>query len=448
MIPALITLLVGCTRVVTDGQTVTPEDAQVVRMTEMPHPVVTQMNDQGITPLVPATSSTPSNLIIPETPTQKPRPTGTATSSVTVMPSGPDGYPKFVNPLSGLPVNNAANLDLPPALVSISNSPVTTRPQSGLSYSPLVFEYYLGEGASRFLAVFYGDYPPMTIENPDGELEKVAINPIRSGRLPYESLRQLYHGFLVFAGASELVLPHLTEYHLVLNEDLANINGARIDAEELLELAYSRQKRLGEPEFSGLQFDPVPPEGGKNADSLWVAIHYNVQVFWRYDENQGAYFRYQDSGPGTPLVSSSDRINGDPLTFENVVVLFAEYHRWTETWFDIDLQYIKRHPALLFRNGQMYEIYWTTRNQEYEYSTGKLRPIRFVDYDGKPIALKPGQTWVEIVQVHSPYYETAASEDYWYLSRIKEPGSGHWAVMFYPPAFEPIEDKDGGGGGE
>jgi hypothetical protein len=63
-----------------------------------------------------------------------------------VEASGPLIYPAGVNPLTGLPEASADDLLLPPALVSISTFPPSVRPQSGLSYSPWVFELFIGEG--------------------------------------------------------------------------------------------------------------------------------------------------------------------------------------------------------------------------------------------------------------------------------------------------------------
>jgi hypothetical protein len=37
--------------------------------------------------------------------------------------------------------------------------PVTARPQAGPGFAPWVYELYIGEGTTRFLNVFYGDYP-------------------------------------------------------------------------------------------------------------------------------------------------------------------------------------------------------------------------------------------------------------------------------------------------
>lgn len=64
-----------------------------------------------------------------------------------------------VNPLSGQPVADPSLLQIPAVLVSITNFPAIARPQSGLSFAPIVYEYYITEGATRFLAVFYGQFP-------------------------------------------------------------------------------------------------------------------------------------------------------------------------------------------------------------------------------------------------------------------------------------------------
>jgi hypothetical protein len=72
---------------------------------------------------------------------------------------GPDDFPSGVNPLTGLAVHDPSLLDLPAVLVSISNSPASTRPQAGPGFAPWVFELFIGEGVTRFMNVFYGDYP-------------------------------------------------------------------------------------------------------------------------------------------------------------------------------------------------------------------------------------------------------------------------------------------------
>lgn len=107
-------------------------------------------------PATPSPAITPS---IPPSPT--PSPTPTPQPHETLQPLGPEleDFPPGVNPLTGLRVAEPQLLEQPAALISISNMPVTTRPQAGLQFASWVFELFIGEGTTRFLAVFYGEYP-------------------------------------------------------------------------------------------------------------------------------------------------------------------------------------------------------------------------------------------------------------------------------------------------
>jgi len=354
---------------------------------------------------------------------------------------GPENFPEGVNPLTGLEVQNPANLSLPPALVSITNFPVSSRPQAGLSFSPFVFEIYIGEGMTRFLAMFYGDYPQLTEDQEENNgsnvgsiTDNMMVGPVRSGRLPYESLRKLFNGFLVMASGSSQVVANLSQYANIYGSDADNINSAMIDVTKLQEIAEKNQKRLGEASLNGLSFQQEPPADGKEAQRIWLKYAYLNQINWRYDEETGAYLRYQDRADATTFELMTDRLTGEALAFENVVILFANHEVVTPTIIDIDLLYMRKMPALLFRDGQMYEIFWTTKSGSYEVQTGKLRPIRFIDAEGKEFPLKPGQTWVQVVQPYTPYYEVPDSEVFYDLANKKEPGSGVWAVRWYPPA--------------
>ncbi|MBE0682654.1 MAG: DUF3048 C-terminal domain-containing protein [Anaerolineales bacterium] len=70
-----------------------------------------------------------------------------------------ENFPADYNPLNAQQVKDPGQLKTPALLVSISHFPVTARPQAGLSFAPWVFEFYITEGATRFLSVFYGEVP-------------------------------------------------------------------------------------------------------------------------------------------------------------------------------------------------------------------------------------------------------------------------------------------------
>ena len=121
------------------------------------------VNSQAIQPTQPElktqpafptnTTSAPTATISPATATAQPR-----FLPVTYGPEA-ENFPSSVNPLTGLEVSDQSLLSLPAVLVSISNMPVTARPQAGPGFAPWVFELYIGEGATRFMNVFYGEYP-------------------------------------------------------------------------------------------------------------------------------------------------------------------------------------------------------------------------------------------------------------------------------------------------
>lgn len=349
-----------------------------------------------------------------------------------------NGTGNSINPLTGLPVNNPENLLLPPALVSVTNFPPTARPQAGLTASPIVFEIYIGDGMTRYLAIFYGEYPELSIQSKSEDLQEElfkgiqepVIGPVRSGRLPYEKVRQLYNGFIVMASAYSRVADQLGDYVNVFGDDHSDINSALISVDNIKKMAKENGKELVDAALSGMLFEEGVPEGGRDAHSLWMFYAYKNQVFWRFNADDGSYHRWQDDADGSTFIEQTDRLNGNPLTYENVIVLFADHEVENTYLIDIDLMYVKKGKALLFRDGQIYDIYWTTRSEEYEKTTGKLRPIRFIDVEGNPLSLKPGQTWIELVPNYTTFWETVDSEKYHILVNGRSKGSGYWGLYF------------------
>ncbi len=370
---------------------------------------------------------------IEPTSTQTSSPTATVTSTpaatepVIAYPVGPDTYPAGINPLNGLPVADSESLKLPPALLSISNSPVTARPQAGLSFAPLIYELFIGAGNSRFLTIFYGDLP----KTPD--TDNPEIGPVRSGRLAYEHIRKQLNGFIVMAYASDWVFPSLNHYHNLQTEHPDDINGARIRVDDLVQLKRDYLQKVGEPNPVGLVFDPSIPAGGKDGHTIWLPYAFVDQIWWHYDQANGTYHRWQDMENGREYTEQVDSLTGKSLEIENVAVLFVDHIAYRETLIDLNLMHVVKQKALFFRDGQVFEGYWTSKNDDYEKTSGKYRPIRFLDKNENPFPLKPGQTWVEIVTQETPVYETEYTEDYYRLVHNRQPGSGIWVVRFVHP---------------
>jgi hypothetical protein len=88
---------------------------------------------------------------------------------------------------------------------------------------------------SRYLALFYGSYPEAAVKDKDDvfsatptpEIGDPSIGPIRSGRLPYESVRKLYNGFLVMASAYSKVAEKLNDFTNIFGSD-SSVAGSSI----------------------------------------------------------------------------------------------------------------------------------------------------------------------------------------------------------------------------
>ena len=303
-----------------------------------------------------------------------------------------------VNPFTGLVVDDPESLKQRPILVSISNFPPSARPQSGLSYAAHVFSTFIGFGMNRFLALVYAEdliHLGEIFNNrlAEGTGPEYALGPVRSGRVAFEDIKTLYpHAALITAGASPEVLAQLSNQTSVYGSDDDDINSTGVGADALSQLAGTTA--IDPSKFISLTFDPQPPEGGTEADFLRVIYNYLNQNGWQYDPIQGQYLRLQDQADGSgELFPMLDALTGEPLGFDNVLVLWAQHTYVSPTVIEINLAYVWDHFGLLYREGKVYEIKWATRN-------GKLTVY---DAEDNPVALKPGQTWFEVVSYQSTW---------------------------------------------
>jgi DUF3048 family protein len=348
-------------------------------------------------------------------------PAGTATATTQAPVNyGPDNFPAGINPLTGLPAADPSLLNLPAVLVSVTNFPASARPQAGLSFASMIFEIYISEGTTRYLAVFYGDFPKATVAGANGSLVD-RVGPVRSGRLPYVHVRDAFQwSCLVYASASEELRARLRGCDIVYGKDPNDINSAFVDVTKLKSLAQGNARPNQPFNYTGNLFSDTVPAGGKAADSLKVFTSFLNQAVWSYDTATGKYLRSQNSPTAADqFTPDRDRLTGGQLAFSNVVVLFANHIVVSPTIIDVDLGNGTGGYAYLFRDGQAIPIQWSTIGGDYEKTTGLRRPIRFTDRSGTPIALKPGNTWVHVM---TPF------------STVSEQSAGDWLARFYAPS--------------
>ncbi len=256
---------------------------------------------------------------------------------------------------------------------------------------------------------------------PSSELASALVGPVRSGRLIYADIAGFFHGScLIFAYASAEVLVKLPTCAFV--DHILQGGGYMLPVDEMKQLANDRKDVHTQENYVSNTFSVVPPDGGILAKRLDVYIAWLNQSAWVYDAASQSWWRYvddadpQDAGVLHPEI---DRLTGRQLQFENVIVLFAKHDVVSPTNLDIHLEQDWVGDALLFRDGRVYKIRWSTRASAEEINSGIRKPIQFYYPDEKTLfPLKPGHTWITVVTL---------------LTTVTQKNAGEWLLQFSQP---------------
>lgn len=365
--------------------------------------------------ITPTSTIAPTRTPLPEiriTPTPSPTqplvtPTSTADTRL-ISTFGPD-----VNPLTGETVSDLTVLQRRPLAIKVGNSNERgVRPQAGVSFADLVFEHEAEGGITRWTAIFLSKTPARVGSN-------------RSCRIIDADLPAMYKSLLACSGFSG----GTREYHIkptefydegrVLSPDFGDGSGMFfrtdtafvphnlfVDPAALWDEA-TRRGINKPPDLSGMVFSATPIEPG--APAAQVVIPYRGErAEWRYDPNSttcsgqpGCYLRRSDGAPHT------DVLNGQQLSAANVVIIYANhvedgryledvaagghYSIQIQIWNDPSNPNLPGGRAQIMRDGQVFEGQWNR--------PGRFDMLTFIDTTGKPIPLKPGITWFQLVRL-------------------------------------------------
>jgi hypothetical protein len=231
---------------------------------------------------------------------------------------------------------------------------------------------------------------------------------------------------LVYASAAWDIGERLDACEIVYGVDMTTPNSALLPVRRLRELAEQSLNPRQAVNYSGNVFSEDFPSGGIPAEKIDVFYHAYTQSGWQYDPVSQTYLRWTDLADGTgTLILATDRLTQRQMSFENVVVVFAEHERFRHNQLEIDFRLGQKNRAYLFRDGQAFAIFWSTENREWETTTGLMRPMHFVDAQGNPVPLHPGRTWIHIM---TPF------------SSITDQGNGNWRVQFVQP-YDPEDTQ-------
>jgi len=367
---------------------------------------------------------TPSPASPPPLPTAafSPVPTLRATASPTALPvsqetpspspsPSPSPFPAALNPLTGLLVSDISRLERNPLSVKITNFPRGVRGyQFGTTRADVVYEYYIEDGLTRFIAVFYGQ---------DAE----RAGPVRSGRYFDEHVARMYQAYLVFVNADERVEAHFLGQAdflpflflpredncppLCRNNSIKDYNNFFVDTAGVTAYQAKTGHKTERVPLRFSLFDPNPPDAPLEVSR--ISLRYSLYSYhrWTYDPLTHRYWRESDA-KDAPAVSSEvytphmDWLTQEQISAANVVVLIVphnfnnDYDRADQV-FNISLQDSGR--AYIFREGKAQVGYWVRDmiNQ----------PILLKDEVGNLLPLSPGNTFYLVLNPESVLQQTS-----------------------------------------
>jgi len=297
--------------------------------------------------------------------------------------------PPDINPLTGLKVADPAILKRRPIMVRVGNDPGVQ--QVALEKADIIYEEIVEWWVTRFTAIYLSQDPEM-------------IAPIRSARLINLQLGPQYQGALANSGGSDQIRWELSQSDLVNLDEFFSPQPyfyrenegwqTRLAFDAAVARDYMKSEGLeSDVKLRGFVFSPkvevsdLPKEAV--GDAKEVIIPYPQQTSeakWQYDSASGNYLRFIT---GEPM----EDYDGNQLTATNVIIYFAE-HQETDIVEDsngatsIRININGLGTAWLLRDGKILKGNWETNGRE---------TPNFIFNDSRPMPLKPGHTWVEVV---------------------------------------------------
>lgn len=432
----LLVAVVACTSPAPTPSPIPPTAAvrPTQRPTFTPHPSATWTSAPTETALPPTSTDTPSS-----TPTAKalqppapPAKGGVVDNQLWFMsqlityfsqvgqypPEPPITRPADVNPLTGLTVSDPAVLGRRVILARVMNDP-SARPQTGLNEADLVIEELIDQrngvaALTRFTAVYLG-------------IPDATIRPLRSVRLINPSLTDMFDGVLVHSGASKGMNFLLSKIPITsIGEDFQHTAFCAIGAstktltwaattvahlhDYMRSKGWERSAALRGFDFS----DSVPagtPAASIGLDHLPFPVKTVGTVVWNFDENTGKYLRFANGIPHNSLqYQIAGRWGGaceettkavvSQVQADNVVVINAPHHPTdpndftedTNKFTNIFIELTGSGPVKIFRDGVQVSGTWRRASLQHFFE--------FLDASGNKIALKPGNSWIEVVPIN------------------------------------------------
>jgi len=288
-----------------------------------------------------------------------------------------------VCPLTGTPAPNGQIPDRSALAVKVDNY-LTARPQTGLTAADIIFEEPVEGGITRYVAVFQCHGASV-------------VGDVRSARaIDVGILGEFGHPLIVHVGGIQPVIDsiaasplkdfELGDYTSVMQHPAGRV--APYDTYTSTTAVWRMRPTASQPPQSVFSYSQTVPVGTP-VQSVSIPFSNVAPVVWKYDANTRRFLRFYSATPDTLT-------NGVQNSASNVIVQFIgiSYGPWVENSeggveVQANLATNASGRAIVFRDGVEIPAQWSRATLS--------QATSFTTTSGQPIAMQPGNTWVELV---------------------------------------------------
>lgn len=257
------------------------------------------------------------------------------------------------------------------------------RPQSALGLADIVYENAVETYTiTRFMAIFASEHP-------------TKVGPVRSARIPF--VRMIQEWGLPYAhfgsaatglgDAKSLIesidIPMRFDGHQGINDEFYSRDNTRKSPHNAYYNAEEALAKIPDLEYEKhFNFDETTNVDQQDISTISLGYSSGNQVRYEYDSENKNYLRFINNEP------MMDEYMDDQIRVTNIIALHAP-HTTAETAHYVLVDFLGEGKAEYFINGKYEEGTW--KKSSYEDKT------EYFDSEGNPIALLPGNTWIQVV---------------------------------------------------
>ncbi|MGO9583840.1 MAG: DUF3048 domain-containing protein [Acidimicrobiales bacterium] len=294
-------------------------------------------------------------------------------------------------PLTGLPSPGGRVLPRPALAVKIGNDPAS-RPQSGLEEADIVYEEMAEGGITRYMAVYQCQDAPV-------------IGPVRSVRWDdWNILQNFGHPILAYSGgisywmaeaatrpwiynADGSIYPTANAYYRSTSDVLPASQGAPYNLYTSTSRLWAQFPQAKSPPPQLFKFSKALPAGATPDSSVSIPFSGESPVVWQWSATARKWLRFYNTSPDVD--SSGHQIQATDVVIQMVTTRPGPYNESGPDSFDVESIITGTGKAYVLRDGSVETGTWS-RPDGYAIT-------KFTFPDGKPMRLRPGNIWYEVV---------------------------------------------------